>query len=302
MYKTNVEMKEPTAFLDQEGECVPCYEELSEEEKKEVAFIESDIESYFPDTLMQWGAPLQHQMAKRSRQVREYARTKTVEEAAETLTFLLLNMKQVTDFSNKRDIFLRLFGSPEKKGKKIKMRYDKVLETIGEKVGKLKKSRVQIKKDLGWYDEMYKENLEFFNTISLYIIAGERKVDEMEGGEARQFDACDNLEKRITELKSTRDLSSKVASLLRYLQDYEGRLNEKIQSALDDTIPLWKSKIPLVLGISDEEFADQVQRLTVNIYVLRELEQTINEADYDTWWLFGESLNLQSSIKEKLSE
>lgn len=301
MCETSAEMKEPAVLLDQDWEKnVPWYEELSDEEKREVASIEAGIDLHRVNAVTQYGLSLQNQMKEEANQVLEHVSAAKVEEAAETVLSLFVQMQSVADFSCKENKFLRLFSTPEKKALKIKKQYDKAVQGMHEDVLKLKQSRIPIKKDIEWYNKMYGENLALFHSLSLHIIAGERKINEMEGSEGSQVDICDKLEKRIIDLKSTRTLSAQMPSQLHLLQNYERKLAEQIQSALDKTIPLWKSQIPLALGCSNEKADDQM--LTVDLDMLRQLNQTMTEALHGAIMLRGESLKLQPSIKDELSK
>ena len=144
----------------------------------------------------------------------------------------------------------------------------------------LDKDKLQMLKDISIFDTMYEKNLEYFKEISLYIIAGERKLDELrnkvlpelkekaqasgEQLDVQKVNDMENLinrfEKKIYDLKTTRIISIQMAPQIRLLQNNEAELVEKIQSSITNTIPLWKNQIVLALGINNAKKALETQQ------------------------------------------
>ena len=163
--------------------------------------------------------------------------------------------------------------------------YDKIEVNIDKIEASLEKHRLQMLKDITIFDTMYEKNLEYFKELSLYIIAGEKKIEELrnvtlpelqkkaqESGEqldAQKVNDMENMinrfEKKIYDLKTTRIISIQMAPQIRLLQNNEAELVEKIQGSLTNTIPLWKNQMVLALGINNAKQAIGAQKAVTDL-------------------------------------
>ena len=179
----------------------------------------------------------------------------------------------------------KLFTSAKRQLDKIVAKYNKIDSNIDMIEKSLENHKLQMLKDINIFDTMYKKNLDYFKELSLYIIAGERKLDELrnvtlpelqkiatETGE--QLDAqkitdmegiISRLEKKIYDLKTTRIISIQMAPQIRMLQNNEAELVEKIQGSLTNTIPLWKNQMVLALGINNAKQALGAQKAVTKL-------------------------------------
>ena len=179
----------------------------------------------------------------------------------------------------------KLFNSAKKQLDKLVAKYSKVETNIDRVEAELEKHKLQMLKDINIFDTMYDKNLEYFKEISLYIIAGERKLKELrevvlpelqrkarESGEqldAQKVNDMENtinrFEKKIYDLKTTRIISIQMAPQIRLLQNNDAELVEKIQSSLINTIPLWKNQLVLALGINNAKQALGAQKAVTEL-------------------------------------
>ena len=179
----------------------------------------------------------------------------------------------------------KLFNSAKKQLEKLIAGYDKIEVNIDKIEASLEKHRLQMLKDITIFDTMYEKNLEYFKELSLYIIAGEKKIEELrnvtlpelqkkaqESGEqldAQKVNDMENMinrfEKKIYDLKTTRIISIQMAPQIRLLQNNEAELVEKIQGSLTNTIPLWKNQMVLALGINNAKQAIGAQKAVTDL-------------------------------------
>ncbi len=250
------------------------YDSLTKEEKEAIDKFNSEIDVFDGTQILQFGAPAQEKISKFSDSILENVRTKDTGEVGDLLANLVAEIKSFDNAINdnaKTNILERLFSSAKKEFDKLVAKYNKIEGNISTIEKGLEKDKLQMLKDINLYDGMYDKNLEYFKEISLYIIAGERKIKELKEKElpklqkiaeksGEQLDIqkvqdmeaiIDRLEKKIYDLKTTRMISIQMAPQIRLLQNNDALLVEKIQSSIMNTIPLWKNQMVLALGINN---------------------------------------------------
>jgi uncharacterized protein YaaN involved in tellurite resistance len=188
------------------------------------------------------------------------------------------------DGSSSKGLF-KIFSNIKKELNTVIAKYSKIERNIDTIEKGLDKNRIQLLKDISIFDEMYDKNLEFFKEISLYIIAGEKKLEELrnvtlpelkrraeETGEQLDIQKVQDLEaqinrfeKKIYDLKTTRIISIQMAPQIRLLQNNDAELVEKIQSSITNTIPLWKNQMVLALGINNAKKSLKEQQAVTNL-------------------------------------
>ena len=260
------------------------YDILSDEEKQLIDKINQDITIEDSTSVLQYGMEAQTKIAKFSDNVLEGVKNKSTGEVGNVLTDLVAEIKSfdsnVTESNNK---FLNFFRGTKKQLIKLIAKYNTIENNIDKIEKNLENHRIQMLKDIIIFDEMYEKNLEYFKDISLYIIAGDKKIEELnvqlkelrekatqtkEQLDAQKVTDMENMinrfEKKIHDLKMTRIISIQMAPQIRLLQNNESELVEKIQSSLTNTIPLWKNQIVLALGISNSKQALDAQHALSN--------------------------------------
>ena len=259
------------------------YDELSKAEKEAIDEFNSKLDINDAAQVLQYGVAAQEKISKFSDSILEDVKTKNTGEVGDLLADLVSQIKSFDkDISgtSKKNFIAKLFTSAKKEFDYIVAKYSKIEKNIDTIEGGLEKDKVQMLKDITVFDTMYEKNLEYFKEISLYIIAGDRKLEELRNVElpklkeaaeksGDQIDVqkvndmealINRFEKKIYDLKTTRIISIQMAPQIRLLQNNEAELVEKIQSSITNTIPLWKNQMVLALGINNAKNALKSQQ------------------------------------------
>ena len=258
------------------------YDNLTDEEKAAIDEFTAKIDINDATQILQFGAAAQDKVASFSDTILQNVKTKDMGDVGELLATLVSEIKTFDKevAGQKVGFFEKLFGGAKKEFERVRARYSKIETNIGTIQNGLEKDKIQMLKDINIFDTMYEKNLEYFKEISLYIIAGERKLKELrevtlpelkkhaeETGEQLDIQKVNDkenminrFEKKIYDLKTTRIISIQMAPQIRLLQNNEAELVEKIQSSITNTIPLWKNQMVLALGISNAKKALQSQQ------------------------------------------
>ena len=280
------------------------YEELSEEEKKAIEEFNNKIDVSDAAQVLQFGSAAQNKISEFSDSILENVKTKNTGEVGDLLADLVSQIKSFdNDISGSDKGLAKIFSNAKRQLDKIIAKYNKIDNNIDAIENGLEKDKLQMLKDITIFDTMYEKNLDYFKEISLYIIAGERKLEELRTVElpklqaqaeasGEQMDAqkvadmentINRFEKKIYDLKTTRLISIQMAPQIRLLQNNEAELVEKIQSSITNTIPLWKNQIVLALGINNAKKAlkneQAVSKLTNEM--LKKNSETLKQGSID---------------------
>ena len=259
------------------------YELLTKEEKEAIEEFNKKIDVYDNTQILEYGSAAQNKISKFSDEVLEGVRTKDTGEVGDSLAKLVAELKSfdkaVVD-SQHMNVIEKMFSSVKKEINKLIARYNKVEKNVDSIEGSLEKQRMNMIRDIATFDTMYEKNLEYFKEVSLYIIAGEKKIEELKNVVLPELEAkaqasgeqldiqkvndmrniINRFEKKIYDLKTTRLISIQMAPQIRLLQSNEAELVEKIQSSITNTIPLWKNQMVLALGINRAKVALESQK------------------------------------------
>lgn len=250
---------------------------LSEEEKRQVEEFCRQIDLHNSTAILQYGVGTQKKMADFSGDALENVRTKDLGEVGEMLSNVVA---QLRDFDEEEKSFLGIFKKPVNKLENLKTKYNKAEVNVNKICEALEGHQVQLLKDISILDKMYDLNLTYFKELTMYILAGKKKLQETRETElqqaiekaqrsglaedaqaARDLEAlCDRFEKKLHDLELTRMVSVQTAPQIRLVQSSDTMMVEKIQSTIVNTIPLWKSQMVLALGVSHAEQAARAQR------------------------------------------
>ena len=258
------------------------YDILTKEEQKAIDEFNSKIDVTDTTQVIQYGAAAQEKISEFSDSILEDVKTKNLGETGDLLADLVSQIKAFDkDVSGgNKGFFAKLFNSAKKEVDFAIAKYSKIEKNIDTIENGLEKDKLQMLKDISIFDTMYEKNLEYFKEISLYIIAGERKLEELrnkvlpelqeqakKSGEQLDVQKVNDMEnminrfeKKIYDLKTTRIISIQMAPQIRLLQNNEAELVEKIQSSITNTIPLWKNQMVLALGINNAKNALKSQQ------------------------------------------
>lgn len=281
------------------------YDELSKEEQQAVDEFNSKIDVMDSTQILQYGANSQNKISEFSDSVLEDVKTKETSEVGELLSNLVAEIKQFDNSINTKEPkgLAKLFSSAKKEINYIIAKYNKIENNIDTIEKSLEKTKLQLLKDINLFDTMYEKNLDYFKEISLYIIAGERKIEELktkvlpklkkQAEESRdQIEIqkvtdmetqINRFEKKLYDLKTTRIISIQMAPQIRLLQNNDAELVEKIQSSITNTIPLWKNQIVLSLGINNSKRALKSQQAVSKLTndMLKKNSETLLQGSID---------------------
>ncbi len=250
---------------------------LSEEEKRQVDEFAKQIDLHNSTAILQYGVGTQKKMADFSGSALENVTMKDLGEVGEMLTSVVTQLKS---FDEEDKGFLGIFKKPVQKLETMKTKYAKAETNINKICEALENNQVQLLKDISILDKMYELNLTYFKELSMYILAGKKKLAETREKELPQLlekaktsglpedaqaardleELCDRFEKKLHDLELTRMVSIQTAPQIRLVQSSDTMMVEKIQSTIVNTIPLWKSQMVLALGVTHVEQASRAQR------------------------------------------
>lgn len=274
-----VKDKQPLAEIPQAKELKEDLDDsvLSDEERRQVDEFAKQIDLHNSTAILQYGVGTQKKMADFSGNALENVKTKDLGEVGEMLSDVVTQLK---GFDEEEKGFLGIFKKPAQKLETMKAKYSKAETNINKICEALEDNQVQLLKDISILDKMYELNLTYFKELSMYILAGKKKLAETRGTElpqllekakasglpedaqaARDLEAlCDRFEKKLHDLELTRMVSIQTAPQIRLVQSSDTMMVEKIQSTIVNTIPLWKSQMVLALGVTHVEQAARAQR------------------------------------------
>ncbi len=253
---------------------------LTPAEKKQVEAFASQINLADTNAILQYGSGTQKKMSDFSDTALQSVKSRDLGQVGSMLTGVVDQLRDFTPEAEKETGFLGgLFKKQKRKGEQLKDKYDSANANV-EKVAKaLRDHQVVLMKDIATLDKMYASNLLYYKELTMYILAGKLKIEQMKKGplaEARAKamqtglpedaqvvkdleDQINRFEKKIYDLELTRTISIQTAPQIRLIQSSDTMMVEKIQSTLVNTIPLWKNQMVLALGIEDATRAANAQ-------------------------------------------
>lgn len=251
---------------------------LSEEERRMVEQFTNQIDLHNSNIILQYGAGTQKKMADFSEKALINVQTKDLGEIGELITGVVTELKGFDAEEEKG--FLGFFKKSTQKISVLKTKYDKAETNVNKIVKVLEGHQVQLMKDSAILDKMYEQNKVYFKELSMYILAGKRKLEQVrstelaalvekarisglpeDAQEANDLEAlCNRFDKKIHDLELTRMISIQTAPQIRLVQNNDTIMVEKIQSTIVNTIPLWKSQMVLAMGVEHSAQAAAAQR------------------------------------------
>lgn len=275
---------------------------LSDEEKQIVAKFAEQIDLTNSQMILQYGAGTQKKMADFSETALENVKTKDMGEIGELLSGVVHELKDFDEEEEKG--FLGFFKKGANKITAMKTKYAKAETNITQICKVLENHQVQLLKDVAILDKMYELNLTYFKELTMYIMAGKKKLEEVrnttlasllqkaqqsslaeDAQAARDLESmCTRFEKKIHDLELTRQISLQTAPQIRLVQSNDTMMVEKIQSTVVNTIPLWKSQMVLALGVEHSAQAAEAQREVTDMTntLLKKNAEKLKMATLDT--------------------
>ena len=277
---------------------------LTEEERQMVEDFSRQIDLTNSTAILQYGSGTQSKMATFSEKALENVKTKDLGEIGEMLTGVVTELKSFDAQEEDRGFFGNLFRKSSDKLSSLKAKYEKAENNIGKICQALENHQTLLMKDTAMLDKMYEQNTAYFKELSMYILAGKKKLQQVRTTElpgllakaqnsnlpedaqaAKDLDSlCNRFEKKIHDLELTRMISIQTAPQIRLVQSSDTMMIEKIQSTLVNTIPLWKSQMVLALGVEHASQAARAQQEVSNMTneLLRKNADTLKMATVET--------------------
>ena len=275
---------------------------LTPEEQKMVNDFAAKIDIENTNQILQYGAGTQKKMADFSDTALENVKTQDLGEIGELISNVVGELK---DFDVQEEgKFFGFFRKQTSKIENLKNKYDKAQVNVEKITESLQQHQVRLMKDSAMLDKMYEQNLNYFKELTMYILAGKKKLEETRNGKlaemknkaalsglpedaqaARDLDEkCSRFEKKLHDLELTRTIAMQTAPQIRLIQNNDTVMVEKIQTTIVNTIPLWKSQMVLALGIAHSAEAAQAQRQVTDITneLLRKNAETLHMATVET--------------------
>ena len=234
--------------------------------------------------VLQYGSAAQKRIADFSDNALDGVRTKDLGEVGNMITDLVAELKGFNAEPEKKGFF-SIFRKAGSEIAKLKVKYNKAEMNVDRITGVLEDHQNQLLTDIVMLDKMYQNNLVYFKELTMYIMAGKKKLEQErattlaemhkkaeesklteDAQAANDFAAlCDRFEKKLHDLELTRTISIQLAPQIRLIQNGDTLMAEKIQSTVNNTIPLWKNQMVLALGLAHSQAAVEAQREVSNL-------------------------------------
>lgn len=297
--ETPKEEKEPaeTAVKKEMEETI-----LTPEEQKLVVDFAARIDIENTNQILQYGAGTQKKMADFSDAALANVKTQELGEAGDLIAEVVGELRDF-DATEEKGIF-GFFKKQSNKIEAMKNRYAKAEVNVQKIVDSLQEHQIRLMKDSAMLDKMYQQNLNYYKELTMYILAGKKKLEEVRNGrlsqletkaqisgsaqdaqEAKDLDSkCNRFEKKLHDLELTRTISMQTAPQIRLVQNNDTTMVEKIQTTIVNTIPLWKSQMVLALGIAHSTEAANAQRKVTDLTneLLKKNAEALHMASVET--------------------
>ncbi len=277
---------------------------LTEAERRTVEDFSKKIDITESSTVLEYGSAAQKKISDFSDSALKNVRTKDLGEIGNLLSDLVVELKTADNEKEDKGFFGKIFKKGSDSVVKYKARYDKAQANVDKIAAVLEDHQITLLKDIALLDQLYERNAQNTKELSMYIIAGKKKLADVRQNELPKLvqkaqesglpedaqaandlsQACDRFEKKLYDLELTRQISIQMAPQIRLIQNNDTLMTQKIQSTLVNTIPLWKNQIVLALGISHSKEALEAEREVTNMTndLLKKNAETLHQATVET--------------------
>ena len=277
---------------------------LTPQERKAVDEFAARIDLSNPQHVMLYGADAQKKVSTFADSILEEVRNIDAGDVGDSLSRLIGELKSFEHAAEKPKGLRGLFSNAKKHMAQVQARFDDVAGNVSGIAGTLEGHQVQLLKDVSMFNHLYDMNLEYFRELTMYIIAGEKRLKEVRETDLVQLkekaaqsgdtldaqkasdleQAADRFEKKLHDLKLTRQISLQMAPQIRLLQNNNSLLIERIQSTLVNTLPLWKNQMVLAVGMEHSRQAMQAQRAVTDMTneLLKKNAETLKQGTIET--------------------
>lgn len=263
----------------------PELEKLSPAEQAAVKAFAEKIDVLNTEQVMNYGSNAQKNISEFSEAALSSVRTKDLGEVGGMLGDLVVELQGLNFDPEEKKGFLGLFKKTSQNIASLKAQYDKAEVNVDKIVESLEKHEVVLMKDISMMDKMYERNLEYMKELTMYIIAGKLKIEQLRNEELPKYqqkaqesglpedaqaandfaNMIGRFEKKIHDLELTRTISIQMSPQIRMIQNNDSLMAEKIRSSIVNTIPLWKSQMVLALSLYHSDQAMKAQREVTDV-------------------------------------
>jgi len=260
-------------------------QQFSEEEQKMIGDFSKQIDITNPNLVFNYGVAAQQNISQFSDNALKNVKTKDLNEIGDSIADLVTELRAFDTDEEEKKGFFGFFKKQQTNLSSLKAKYDDTEVNVNKIVEALEGHQIQLLKDIALLDRLYDQNLNHFKELSMYIVAGKKRLEEFRANELQAAfdkakasglpedaqaakdlsDKADRFEKKIYDLELTRNISIQMAPQIRMIQSSNQTMAEKIQSSIVNTIPLWKSQMVMALGISHTQQAMQAQKAVTDL-------------------------------------
>ena len=273
---------------------------LTEEQKKQVDEFVKQIDLTQSNVVLQYGSAAQRKIANFSDNTLQSVKTKDLGETGEMLSDLIVELKGFDAIETEQKGIAAFFKKQSNKASALKSKYDAAEKNVDRIVHSLEDHQIQLMKDIELLDQLYEKNMTNFKELTMYILAGKKKLKEVRENELPVLiekaqrsglaedsqkandlaGLCERFEKKIYDLELTRNVALQMGPQIRLVQNNDTLLTEKIQSTIVNTIPLWKSQMVIALGLHHSQQAIKAQQAVDEMTnsLLRKNADTLKQA------------------------
>lgn len=273
---------------------------LTEEQKKQVDEFVKQIDLTQSNVVLQYGSAAQRKIANFSDNTLQSVKTKDLGETGEMMSDLIVELKGFDAIETEQKGIAAFFKKQSNKASVLKSKYDAAEKNVDRIVHSLEDHQIQLMKDIELLDQLYEKNMTNFKELTMYILAGKKKLKEVRENELPVLiekaqrsglaedsqkandlaGLCERFEKKIYDLELTRNVALQMGPQIRLVQNNDTLMTEKIQSTIVNTIPLWKSQMVIALGLHHSQQAIKAQQAVDEMTnsLLRKNADTLKQA------------------------
>lgn len=260
-------------------------QQFTPEEQKMIGDFSKQIDITNPNLVFNYGVAAQQNISQFSNSALKNVKTKDLNEIGDSIAELVTELRGFSVDEEEKKGFFGMFKKSQTNLSNLKAKYDDTEVNVNKIVEVLESHQVQLLKDIAMLDRLYEQNLNHFKELSMYIVAGKKRLEEFRATTLQEAydkaqasglpedaqaakdlaDKADRFEKKIYDLELTRNISIQMAPQIRLIQSSNQTMAEKIQSSIVNTIPLWKSQMVMALGISHTQKAMEAQRAVTDL-------------------------------------
>ncbi|MDO5323618.1 MAG: toxic anion resistance protein [Clostridia bacterium] len=260
-------------------------QQFSEEEQKMIDAFSKQIDITDSNLVFSYGAAAQQNISQFSDAALKNVKTKDLGEVGDAIADLVTELRGFDADEEESKGFFGFFKKQRDNVSTMKAKFDETEVNVNKIVEALESHQIQLLKDIAMLDRLYDQNLTYFKELSMYIVAGKKRLEEFRANEMKAAydkaeasglpedaqaakdlsDKADRFEKKLYDLELTRNISIQMAPQIRMIQSSNQLMAEKIQTSIVNTIPLWKNQMVMALGIAHTQKAMEAQRSVTDL-------------------------------------